>query len=108
MMLALVCHLFALRELIIVDFAYLSCRGVSVVEKMVGHWLSVLLYTYLQDVAGEPLFKLFYAIKQQIEKGPVDAVTGEARYSLTEGKLIRQQVEVKQLVSVRYSSILIL
>ena len=35
---------------------------------MVGHWLSVLLYTYLQDVAGEPLFKLFYAVKQQIER----------------------------------------
>ncbi|XP_041460689.1 plexin-A2-like [Lytechinus variegatus] len=72
-------------------------RGVSVVEKMVGHWLAVLLYNHLQDHAGEPLFKLFYAIKQQVEKGPVDSVTGEARYSLTEGKLIRQQVEVKQL-----------
>ncbi|XP_071486237.1 plexin-A2-like [Diadema antillarum] len=72
-------------------------RGVSVVEKMAGHWLSVLLYTHLREAAGEALFKLFYAIKQQVEKGPVDAVTGEARYSLTEGKLIRQQVEVKQL-----------
>lgn len=42
---------------------------------------------------------LFCAIKQQMEKGPIDAVTGEARYSLSEDKLIRQQIEYKTLVS---------
>ncbi|XP_035677514.1 plexin-A4-like [Branchiostoma floridae] len=40
---------------------------------------------------------LFRAIKQQVEKGPVDTVTGEARYSLSEEKLIRQQIEYKIL-----------
>ena len=38
---------------------------------------------------------LFKALKQQSEKGPVDAVTGEARYSLSEDKLLRQAVEFK-------------
>ena len=38
---------------------------------------------------------LFKAVKQQTEKGPVDAVTGEARYSLSEDKLLRQAVEFK-------------
>lgn len=42
---------------------------------------------------------LFCAIKQQMEKGPIDAITGEARYSLSEDKLIRQQIEYKTLVS---------
>lgn len=42
---------------------------------------------------------LFCAIKQQMEKGPIDAITGEARYSLSEDKLIRQQIEYKMLVS---------
>jgi len=53
----------------------------------------------LQECAGEPLFMLYRAIKQQVDKGPVDMVTGEARYSLSEDKLIRQQIEYKQLVS---------
>jgi len=52
----------------------------------------------VQECAGEPLFMLFRAVKQQVDKGPVDMVTGEARYSLSEDKLIRQQIEYKQLV----------
>lgn len=51
-----------------------------------------------QECAGEPLFMLYCAIKQQMEKGPIDAITGEARYSLSEDKLIRQQIDYKQLV----------
>ena len=47
---------------------------------------------------------LFRAIKQQVEKGPVDMVTGEARYSLSEDKLIRQQIDYRQLVSTRSTS----
>lgn len=34
-----------------------------------------------------------------MEKGPIDAITGEARYSLSEDKLIRQQIDYKMLVS---------
>lgn len=34
-----------------------------------------------------------------MEKGPIDAITGEARYSLSEDKLIRQQIDYKTLVS---------
>lgn len=52
-----------------------------------------------QECAGEPLFMLYCAIKQQMEKGPIDAITGEARYSLSEDKLIRQQIDYKTLVS---------
>jgi len=52
-----------------------------------------------QECAGEPLFMLYCAMKQQMEKGPIDAITGEARYSLSEDKLIRQQIDYKTLVS---------
>lgn len=60
---------------------------------------SVDLFVCVQECAGEPLFMLYCAIKQQMEKGPIDAITGEARYSLSEDKLIRQQIEYKTLVS---------
>lgn len=59
-------------------------------------------YLFKND-AGEALFMLFQAVKQQTEKGPVDAVTGEARYSLSEDKLLRQAVEFKVLTLHRYS-----
>ncbi len=40
---------------------------------------------------------LYWAIKQQVEKGPQDAITQEARYSLSEEKLLRQSVEFHSL-----------
>jgi len=58
----------------------------------------VYVCVFVQECAGEPLFMLFRAIKQQVDKGPVDMVTGEARYSLSEDKLIRQQIDYRQLV----------
>uniref|UniRef100_A0A7N8Y9A6 Plexin-A1 n=1 Tax=Mastacembelus armatus TaxID=205130 RepID=A0A7N8Y9A6_9TELE len=55
------------------------------------------LFFRFQECAGEPLFMLYCAMKQQMEKGPIDAITGEARYSLSEDKLIRQQIDYKTL-----------
>ncbi|XP_043357276.1 plexin-A3 isoform X4 [Dermochelys coriacea] len=72
-------------------------RTESVAEKMLTNWFTFLLHRFLKECAGEPLFLLFCAIKQQMEKGPMDAVTGEARYSLSEDKLIRQQIDYKTL-----------
>ena len=43
------------------------------------------------------MYLLFKAVKAQLEKGPIDVITGEARYSLSEQKLIRQQLEVESL-----------
>jgi len=40
---------------------------------------------------------LYQAIKHQVNKGPVDFVSYEARYSLSEEKLIRQQVEFRSM-----------
>uniref|UniRef100_A0A8C9VF54 Plexin A3 n=1 Tax=Scleropages formosus TaxID=113540 RepID=A0A8C9VF54_SCLFO len=75
-------------------------RTESVAEKMLTNWFTFLLHRFLKECAGEPLFMLYCAIKQQMEKGPIDAITGEARYSLSEDKLIRQQIDYKQLVRV--------
>ncbi|XP_036386553.1 plexin-A2-like [Megalops cyprinoides] len=72
-------------------------RTECVAEKMLTNWFAFLLHKFLKECVGEPLFMLHCAIKQQMEKGPIDAVTGEARYSLSEDKLIRQQIEYKSL-----------
>ncbi|KAI1890643.1 hypothetical protein AGOR_G00155770 [Albula goreensis] len=72
-------------------------RTESVAEKMLTNWFAFLLHKFLKECVGEPLFMLYCAIKQQMEKGPIDSITGEARYSLSEDKLIRQQIDYKTL-----------
>jgi plexin A len=41
---------------------------------------------------------LYQAMKKQVSKGPVDMVNSEARFSLSEDKLIRQQLDYRQMV----------
>lgn len=72
-------------------------RTESVAEKMLSAWFTFLLYKFLKECAGEPLYMLFRAVKGQVDKGPVDACTHEARYSLSEEKLIRQLIEFKSM-----------
>ncbi|XP_026472464.1 plexin-A4 [Ctenocephalides felis] len=72
-------------------------RTESVAEKMLSAWFTFLLYKFLRECAGEPLYMLFRAMKGQVDKGPVDAITSEARYSLSEEKLIRQSIDFKPL-----------
>ena len=78
-------------------------RTESVVEKFLTNWLSLCMYDYLKKHAGRQIFILYKAIKQQTDKGPVDAITGEARYSLSEDRLLREKIEPKVLVSQRQS-----
>uniref|UniRef100_A0A8C1VDL8 Uncharacterized protein n=1 Tax=Cyprinus carpio TaxID=7962 RepID=A0A8C1VDL8_CYPCA len=70
-------------------------RTESVVEKMVTNWMSICMYSYLKETVGEPFFLLLCAIKQQINKGSADAITGKARYTLNEEWLLRENVETK-------------
>lgn len=72
-------------------------RTESVVEKMLTNWMALCMYYYLKDYAGSSLFLLFKAIKHQIEKGVVDAMTHEARYSLSEEKLLKEQIDYQTI-----------
>ncbi|XP_014819489.1 PREDICTED: plexin-B2 [Calidris pugnax] len=72
-------------------------RSETVVERMLSNWMSICLYQYLKDNAGEPLYKLFKAIKHQVEKGPVDAVLKKAKYTLNDTGLLGDDVEYTQL-----------
>ncbi|XP_075553177.1 plexin-B-like [Dermacentor variabilis] len=73
-------------------------RTESVVEKMLTNWMALCMYGYIKEHAGRSLFLLFSAIKHQVEKGPVDAVTHDARYSLSEERLLREQIEYSTVV----------
>eukprot|EP00063_Salmo_salar_P062706 XP_014037541.1 PREDICTED: plexin-B2-like [Salmo salar] len=60
---------------------------------MLCNWMSICLYQFLRDSAGEPLYKLFKAIKHQVEKGPVDAKMKKAKYTLNDTGLLGDDVE---------------
>ncbi|XP_046728590.1 plexin-B2a isoform X1 [Silurus meridionalis] len=68
-------------------------RSETVVERMLCNWMSICLYQFLKDTAGEPLYKLFKAIKHQVEKGPVDAKLKRAKYTLNDTGLLGDDVE---------------
>ncbi|KAF0870485.1 PLXB1 protein, partial [Crocuta crocuta] len=76
-------------------------RTESVVEKMLTNWMSICMYSCLRETVGEPFFLLLCAIKQQINKGSIDAITGKARYTLNEEWLLRENIEAKPRVSGR-------
>ena len=76
-------------------------RTESVVEKMLSNWMALSMYNYLKEHAGPSIFVLFKAIKYQVEKGPVDAITHDARYSLSEERLLREQIDHSFVVSER-------
>ncbi|XP_004083331.2 plexin-B2 [Oryzias latipes] len=72
-------------------------RSETVVERMLCNWMSICLYQFLRDSAGEPLYKLFRALKHQVEKGPVDAKMKKAKYTLNDTGLLGDDVEYSVL-----------
>nr|XP_031527293.1 plexin-B3 isoform X2 [Vicugna pacos] len=72
-------------------------RTETMVEKLLTNWVSICLYSFLREVAGEPLYMLLRAIQYQVDKGPVDAVTGKAKRTLNDSHLLREDVEFQPL-----------
>ncbi|XP_061663981.1 plexin-B2-like [Syngnathoides biaculeatus] len=72
-------------------------RSETVVERMLCNWMSVCLYQFLRDSAGEPLYKLFKALKHQVGRGPVDAKVKKAKYTLNDTGLLGDDVEYSGL-----------
>ncbi|XP_054655754.1 plexin-B2-like isoform X2 [Dunckerocampus dactyliophorus] len=72
-------------------------RSETVVERMLCNWMSICLYQFLRDSVGEPLYKLFKALKHQVEKGPVDAKMKKAKYTLNDTGLLGDDVEYSVL-----------
>ncbi|XP_056430302.1 plexin-C1 isoform X2 [Hyla sarda] len=68
-------------------------RTETVVEKLLTNWMSTCLYGFLREYVGEPLYGLVCTLNQRIHKGPIDAVTCKALYTLNEDWLLWQITE---------------
>ncbi|XP_073496021.1 plexin-B3 [Phyllobates terribilis] len=72
-------------------------RTETIVEKLLTNWMSICLHSFLREAAAEPLYKLYRAIMYQVDKGPVDAVTGKAKRTLNDGRLLREDIECRPM-----------
>lgn len=43
------------------------------------------------------MYKLYRAIMYQVDKGPVDAVSGKAKRTLNDGRLLREDIECRAM-----------
>lgn len=76
----------------------------SIVEKMLIDWLSICLLKYSKEIASEPLFLLQSAIKHQIDRGPVDYITGSSRFVINHPKSTHLSIiELFRLIQLFYS-----
>ncbi|KAG7239856.1 hypothetical protein INR49_030589 [Caranx melampygus] len=69
----------------------------DLVEQYVAKNPKLMLRSRSKESAGESFYMLFRAIKHQVDKGPVDAVTGKAKYTLNDNRLLREDVEYRTL-----------
>ncbi|XP_063968312.1 plexin-A4-like [Lytechinus pictus] len=69
----------------------------SITEKLISNWFSICMFEYLKVYGLYSLFMLYQAIKTQAEKGPIDAVTGVAYYTLEADKLIDEEIDFHSL-----------
>ncbi|KAM4569646.1 plexin-C1 isoform 2-T2 [Odontesthes bonariensis] len=72
-------------------------RTESTVEKLLTNWMSICLYGFLRESAGQQLFLMVSALAQHIAKGPVDSVTEKALYTLSEDWLLWQAQDFSSL-----------
>ena len=64
----------------------------SVYEKMVNHWLGLLMYEHLKANISEPIYMLIRALRETIFKAPVDFCTGLSRATLAQDNQMRQEI----------------
>ncbi|CAI4227140.1 unnamed protein product [Auanema sp. JU1783] len=72
-------------------------KSESLVEKLFSKWLSICLHEDILISQGSELYRLYKALKYQVEKGPIDMITGNARYTINESKLLRESIEATTL-----------
>ena len=54
-----------------------------------------------QGELGRSIYIVFLALRHLTKKGPVDAITADARYALSEDKLLREKIEPANIVSTK-------
>ncbi|XP_052781269.1 plexin-B2-like [Mya arenaria] len=65
-------------------------RSETITEKLLSNWLSLCMYPHLKEHTGSLLYLLYIATRKTMESGPIDSFTNDAKYTLSEEKLLRK------------------
>nr|XP_054752179.1 plexin-B1-like [Lytechinus pictus] len=72
-------------------------RTETIVEKLLANWLSLCMYHYLKKNVAKELYLLYQSIKIQVEKGPIDIITGQSYFSLNFDRLLEEDVPFEEM-----------
>ncbi|XP_071810406.1 plexin-B-like isoform X1 [Asterias amurensis] len=72
-------------------------RTESIVEKLLSNWIALCLYDSVKDYTGYPLFVLYRAIKCHCENGPMDVISGQAKFTLSDERLLTEDIEFREM-----------
>ncbi|XP_071501536.1 plexin-A4-like [Diadema antillarum] len=70
----------------------------SIGDKMLANWFALCMFPYIKHQMLYPMFMLYQALKSQCEKGPIDATTGEAYFTLDYNRLFDQDITFQEVV----------
>ena len=70
----------------------LHYRTPSMAEKLLADWLAFNLYSHLQGSPSISIYELFLGFKRHLESGPVDILNAKATNSLSEEKLLLEEI----------------
>ncbi|XP_071175959.1 plexin-B1-like [Mytilus edulis] len=69
----------------------------SITLRLMANWLQIGLYGQLTAYSGMHLFMLYKAVQTIIEMSPIDALTGNAKNTIAEEKLLKMRIEHQPL-----------
>ncbi|XP_033746311.1 plexin-A2-like [Pecten maximus] len=72
-------------------------RSDSITQKLLSDWMALSLFPYLKNGGGQQLFMLYKATQTVMEKGPIDAVTLDAKETLAEERLLKMDLSYESL-----------
>eukprot|EP00051_Salpingoeca_urceolata_P005860 m.78202 g.78202 ORF g.78202 m.78202 type:complete len:2126 (-) comp14575_c0_seq2:2755-9132(-) len=72
-------------------------RTETVAEKLLSSWLAFGMYDYLTSTVGLPLLNMMQAFRLQIDKGPVDCITGACMYTINGDYLLREKMDTRRI-----------
>ena len=67
-------------------------QSISVYEKMINHWIGLLMYPFLTENVSKSLYLLYRGLRDTVFKGPVDCITGQARNTLAQESQLKTEI----------------
>ncbi|ESO09412.1 hypothetical protein HELRODRAFT_190485 [Helobdella robusta] len=69
----------------------------NILDLLLSNWFAILMHSYVKQQASQVLHELFESLSQHIHRGPVDAITGQSKWSLCLQDVLKVKLEYKTI-----------